>query len=196
MTFVLSTANPGKIHEMREILSELDIEFVTRHDLGINEDIAETGVTFKENALIKAEAICKATGMPSIADDSGLMVDALGGAPGVYTSTFGGDGLSDSERCECLLQKMANEEHRCAKFVCTIVCVFPDGDFLMAEGECHGIITTAPRGTGGFGYDPIFQADGKTGTMAELPPEEKNRISHRGLALREFAMLVRKRDIV
>jgi len=194
MKFVLATSNPGKIREMKEVFSELDIEFTTRKDLGVELEIEETGSTFKENALLKAKAICKVSGMPAIADDSGFMVDALNGEPGVYSSSFGGEGLSDKQRCEFLLEKLLDVRQRGAKFVCTIVCVFPDGEVIVSEGECLGEITGRPRGGGGFGYDPVFLADGFDKTMAELSPEEKNRVSHRGKALRGFVRALESRE--
>ena len=184
--YVLATANPGKISEMRLILSSLGIEVITRKDLGIDMEIEETGTTFFENAKLKADAICLASGMPSIADDSGLIVDALDGKPGVYASSFGGEHLSAEERCRYLLNQMGNTEQRRAKFVCTIVCTFPDGNVLIANGECCGEITAKLIGSGGFGYDPVFLPDGKDKTMAELTADEKNEISHRGKALRNF----------
>ena len=184
--FVLATANPGKIREMREILSGLGIEVVSREEVGIDIDVEETGSTFWENAALKAEAICKASGLPSIADDSGLMVDSLGGVPGVYSSSYGGEHLRDDERCEYLLKNMENIEQRGAKFVCVIVCAFPDGSCLTAEGECRGSIVFSPRGANGFGYDPVFIADGMNKTMAELLPVEKKAVSHRGKALQNL----------
>jgi XTP/dITP diphosphohydrolase len=189
-TAVLATTNPGKIDEMREILSLRNIEVVTREQLGITIDVEETGTTFFENAKIKAEAICGISGLPAIADDSGLIVEALDGGPGVYSSSFGGENITAAERCAYLLKRMENMEQRRAKFVCIIVCVFPDGGLLTAHGECNGRILTAPRGTGGFGYDPVFKPDGKDRTLAELSAEEKNAISHRGNALRTFAELL------
>lgn len=195
MTFALATANPGKIREMSQILSGLGFEVVSRKELGIDMDIEETGTTFKENALLKAKAICEASGLPSIADDSGLMVESLGGAPGVYSSSYGGEGLDDNGRCMYLINEMKNMEHRGAKFVCNIVCLFPDGEMLAAEGECRGLILEAPRGAGGFGYDPIFLVEGLSKTMAELSPLEKNKISHRGIALKEFVLLFNERGI-
>jgi len=189
--FVLATANPGKVKEMQELLSGLDIKFITRDDLGIDIDIEETGTTFYENSLLKAEAICKLTGIPSIADDSGLIVDALNGEPGVYSSSYGGEALTSPERCEYLLNKMKNLEQRQAKFVCTIVCIYPDGRILSSVGECNGKITTKLDGTGGFGYDPVFLPDGYNKTMAQLSTDEKNKISHRGIALRNFAKLLK-----
>ena len=186
MKFVIATANPGKIHEMREILSEFAIETVTREDLGINVEVDESGSTFRENALLKAKAICEVSGLPSIADDSGLMVDALGGGPGVDTSSFGGADLDCKQRCAYLLEKLQGTEQRSAKFVCTVVCVYPDGNILTAEGECQGEIADSPRGEEGFGYDPVFMAKESDKTMAELTPGEKHRLSHRGKALRQF----------
>jgi len=190
-TFVLATANPGKINEMREILSEFDINVATRKELGIDMEVEETGSTFIENAMLKAAAICKAADLPAIADDSGLVIDALDGQPGLYSSTFGGEELNNEQRVTYLLKLMENMEHRSAKFVCTIVCAFPDGSILSARGECNGSILTEPRGKGGFGYDPVFLPQGYDKSMAELPADEKNRISHRGLALKEFAGLLR-----
>ena len=187
MKLVLATANPGKIKEMSEILSDLGIGIVTRDHLGIDIDVKETGKTFLENAGLKAEAICAASGMPAIADDSGLVVEALGGEPGVYSSTYGGEGLTSKKRCKYLLNKMEGVKHRGAKFVCTVVCVFPDGVKIMATGESAGSISTELQGIGGFGYDPVFIPDGKEKTMAELSSVEKNAISHRGIALRIFS---------
>jgi XTP/dITP diphosphohydrolase len=190
LKYVLATANSGKVKEMQDILSKLDIEVISRKDLGIEVDIEETGMTFFENAKLKAEAICKLTSMPSIADDSGLMVDALDGKPGVFSSSFGGDELTDVERCNYLLDLMKDKKDRRAKFICTIVCAFPDGDLLTATGECAGTITEELKGMGGFGYDPIFKPVGKDKTMAELSSDEKNNISHRAIALRAFSGLL------
>lgn len=195
MKYALATANPGKIKEIREILSNLGIDFVTREDLGIDFDIEETGDTFFENAKLKAEAICKASNMPAIADDSGLVVDALDGAPGVYTSSYGGEELSNDERYMYMLDKMKNidnMEQRTAKFVSTIVCAYPDGKILTASGECEGHIAKSPRGTGGFGYDPVFVPAGEERTLAEMSLVEKNAISHRGKALRKFAEVLKE----
>jgi XTP/dITP diphosphohydrolase len=191
LCYVLATANPGKIGEMREILSALGIDYITRDDLSIDIEVEETGSTFLENATLKARAICTASGMPAIADDSGLVVDALGGEPGLYSSSYGGAELTDKERCLYLLKKMKNMEQRQAKFVCTIVCAFPDDTLLTASGECNGTILTNPRGDNGFGYDPVFLPDGKNKTTAELTAVEKNAISHRGAALREFAVILK-----
>ena len=187
MKFALATANKGKITEICEILSEHNIKAVTRDELGINVEIEETGFSFYENALIKAKVICKLSGLPSIADDSGICIDALDGAPGIFASSFGGENLTDSERNEYLLSLLDDVEHRGAKFVCNIVCVFPNDDVINAVGECKGEILRTPIGTNGFGYDPVFRAEGQTKSMAELPTQVKNDISHRGRALKAFA---------
>ena len=187
MRYVLASANPGKVREMRDIMSELGVEVVSRDELGVNIDVEETGDTFFENARLKAVALCAETGLPSIADDSGLVVEALGGEPGVYSSTYGGESLSNDERNEYLLEKMRYMEHRSAKYVCTIVCAYPDGSIITSNGECRGEIARFPSGKSGFGYDPVFYIQELGKTMAELTPEEKNAISHRGAALRAFA---------
>jgi len=186
MKFVIATANPNKIKEMREILTDLGIDVVTREEMGIFIDVEETGTTFFENSLLKANAIMATSKMPAIADDSGLAVEALDGEPGVYSSSYGGENLSSHKRCEYLLDKMKDTEHRKAKFICIINCVFPNGDLITAEGECLGSITHELRGTSGFGYDPVFKPNGFEKTMAELTPAEKNEISHRGKALSTF----------
>ena len=193
MKLVLATANKGKISEMQDILSGMGIKIVTRKDLGIELEVEETGTTFLENATLKAEAICKVSGLPAIADDSGLVVDALNGEPGVYSSSYGGPELDDRQRCEFLLGKLRNVEQRNAKFVCNIVCVFPDGFVLESAGECRGAISAEPRGSNGFGYDPVFLVHGYDRTLAELSPDEKNEVSHRGKALRGFSLLLRER---
>ena len=192
--FVLASANPEKVKELREILTGFGINVITRRDLGVDIEVEETGETFIDNATLKAKAICEATGLPSIADDSGLIVDALGGAPGLYTSSFGGENLDSEGRCHYLLEVMDGKEQRGATFVTSIVCAFPDGVLLTALGECRGSIATSPRGKNGFGYDPVFISEGMDRTMAELKPEEKHGISHRGKALKQFARLMR--DIV
>jgi len=166
--FVLASANPEKVEELREILTGININVVTRQELGVNIDVDETGGSFVDNATLKAKAICEATGIPSIADDSGLMVDALGGAPGLYTSSFGGENLDNKERCHYLLEVMDGAELRNATFISSIVCAFPDGSLITAQGECKGSIAAAPRGNNGFGYDPVFIAEGMDKTMAEL----------------------------
>ncbi len=185
MTFILASNNEGKLTEMRQILSALGVDILPQNEAGITLEPEETGDTFYENACIKAETISKASGMPAIADDSGLMVEALGGRPGVYSKRYGGIS-DDTERNSFLLKELENTEHRAAKFVSCIVCYFPNGDILSAEGECRGEILSDPRGDGGFGYDPVFLVAGTDKSMAELTSKEKNNVSHRGNALRAF----------
>ena len=187
MKFVLATHNPGKLEEMSAILSKQNVEVVLPADLGLTVDVEETGTTFAENVLLKAEAVCKASGLPAIADDSGLCVDALSGAPGVYSARYGGEGLDDAGRCGLLLSSLRGQTSRTAHFACAIACVFPDGKKLTAEGRCDGTIAFAPMGEDGFGYDPVFFVPEYRRTFAQLTPEEKNAVSHRGKALRAFA---------
>lgn len=183
--FILASNNKNKLRELKEILSALGEEVVSQSEAGLSLEAEETGATFAENAYIKAKAALDASGQPCIADDSGLCVDALGGAPGVYSARYGG-GLSDGEKCTLLLKNTENAEQRSARFVSSIACVFPNGDILRAEGICEGEISDAPRGENGFGYDPIFYIPELGKTMAELSGEEKNAVSHRGRALRIF----------
>ncbi len=181
MTFIIATHNAHKLEELRRILLPLGIEAIIDPALP---DVEETGTTFAENAFIKADAACAFTGLPAIADDSGLMVDALGGEPGVYSARYAPVG----SRKATVLKKLENvpDEARGAQFVSSVCCVFPNGDTVTAEGVCRGTIGHEPRGEGGFGYDPIFVTESGR-TFAELTAEEKDAISHRGLALRAFA---------
>ena len=185
--FVLATHNPGKLKEMSAILAELGIQVVGPDELGIDVEVEETGTTFAENAMLKAQAICAASGLPAISDDSGLCVDALNGGPGVYSARYGGEGLDDRGRTMLLLENMRGQTTRAAHFACAICCVFPSGDTLTAEGRCEGAIAFAPMGEGGFGYDPVFLVPEKAKTFSQLTAEEKNAISHRGKALRAFS---------
>lgn len=186
MRAVLASQNEKKLRELREILSDFGMEVILQSQAGVDVEVEETGVTFEENAVLKAEAVCAATGLPAISDDSGLMVDALGGAPGVYSARYGGEGLDDTRRWQLLLTNMEGEDNRACRFVSVICCAFPNGDRLLARGECPGVLAREARGTGGFGYDPVFYLPDRGKTMAELSPEEKNQISHRGNALRAF----------
>ena len=190
--FVLATHNPGKLKEMSAILAELGIQVVGPDELGIDVEVEETGTTFAENAMLKARAICAASGLPAIADDSGLCVDALNGGPGVYSARYGGEGLDDRGRTMLLLQNMRGQTTRAAHFACAICCVFPSGDTLTAEGRCEGAIAFAPMGEGGFGYDPVFLVPEKAKTFSQLTAEEKNAISHRGKALEAFQVKLRE----
>ena len=200
MRFVVATHNRKKLEELSRILSALDIEAVTGDQIGVVlSEPDETGVTFEENARIKAESACRETGLPAVADDSGLMVDALDGAPGVHSARYAGTGTSDADRNVKLLNALKDtpKERRTAKFVSVICCVFPDGDVVTARGECPGRIAYAPRGEDGFGYDPLFIVDGGLPgagkTFAELTGEEKDAVSHRGNALRVFSARLREK---
>ncbi|MGM9619665.1 MAG: XTP/dITP diphosphatase [Oscillospiraceae bacterium] len=187
MKFVLASQNRGKLAEMEEILSRLGVEVVLQSDLGLSVEVEETGTTFMENARLKAVAVMQASGLPAIADDSGLCVDALGGGPGVYSARYGGGDLTDAEKVQLLLSNMRGASTRAAHFASAIVCAFPDGNELTAEGRVDGSIAYAPVGEGGFGYDPVFFYPAAGKTFAQLSREEKAQVSHRGNALRAFA---------
>ena len=180
MKVILASKNQHKLTELSAILSQLGFEIALESEYGLDIDVEETGTTFEENSFLKADAVMKASGLPVLADDSGLMVDALDGAPGVYSARYGHK-ASDKERTAYLLENMKDvpEERRGAKFVCVITCLFPDGRKIVARGECPGVIARAPHGENGFGYDPVFY-------LPELPSEQKNAISHRARALQDF----------
>jgi XTP/dITP diphosphohydrolase len=182
---VIATRNPGKFREIKAILSSLPLKFLSLEDFPDLPEVVEDGATFAENAGKKARTIAALTGRPTIADDSGLAVDSLQGRPGVFSSRYAGENATDAERCQKLLKEMAivSEEQRQAKCVCAMAVALPGGRMEVVEGECEGRITFAPRGRNGFGYDPIFFVPQLGKTMAELEPEEKNRISHRAQAL-------------
>ena len=186
MKLVLASKNKKKLVEMNEILSHLGIEVCSEAEAGVDVEVEETGTTFEENSLLKARAVMEASGLPAIADDSGLCVDALNGAPGVYSARYGGEGLDDTGRCRLLLENMKGQMPRTAKFVSVITCCFPSGDVLTARGDCPGTIAFAPQRAGGFGYDPVFFVPPLKKTFAQLTAEEKNAISHRGKALEVF----------
>lgn len=186
MKMVLASKNPHKLTELSAILSQLGVEVVLESDVGVDVDVEETGETFEENASLKAHTVMKATGLPAIADDSGLCVTALGGGPGIYSARYGGEGLKDADRYNLVLDGLRGELDRSAKFVSCICCVFPNGDTVTARGECPGVITYSPLGEDGFGYDPIFMVPEKKMTFAQMTAEEKNAISHRGRALKRF----------
>ena len=186
MKLVLASKNAKKLVEMNDILFHLGVEVCSEAEAGVDLEVEETGTTFEENSLLKAKAVMEASGLPAIADDSGLCVDCLNGAPGVYSARYGGEGLDDTGRYKLLLANMPKGEARTAKFVSVITCCFPNGDVLTARGECPGTIAFAPMGEGGFGYDPVFFLPKLKKTFAQLSPEEKNAISHRGLALEAF----------
>ena len=187
MKMVLASKNAHKLVEMKAILSQLGVDVVLESDVGVDVDVEETGTTFEENSLLKARAVMEASGLPAIADDSGLSVDALNGAPGVYSARYGGEGLDDKGRYTLLLNSMRGQTTRAAHFACAIACAFPGGKTLTAEGRCDGAIAFAPLGEGGFGYDPVFLVPEKGKTFGQLTAEEKSEISHRGRALRDFS---------
>lgn len=184
MKLFLATNNQGKIREYRRLLADLPLELLTPSDMGITREVEETGTTFTENARLKAVAFAEESGLPTLADDSGLEVDALGGEPGIRSARYAGDGASDADRTALVLEKMKDVpmEKRTARFRCVIAYARPNGVVKYGDGVCQGIIATAPSGQNGFGYDPIFYLPELGRTMAELSPEEKNCVSHRGEA--------------
>ena len=186
MKIIAATKNKNKLREFGEILKGFEI--ISQEEAGIDIDVEETGTTFEENSLLKAQAIYEKSGIPAIADDSGLCVDALGGEPGVYSARYGGEGYDDAGRVQLLLKNMKNipDEKRTARFVCAITMVSDDG-IITARGECEGRINHAPVGENGFGYDPVFYMEEYGKTTAQMSPDEKNAVSHRGKALRIFA---------
>jgi len=190
---LVATTNRGKQREYRELLCELPAEIVFPDELGIALEVEEDGATFRENAAKKAAALARASGLIAVADDSGLEVDALGGAPGVRSSRWAGEDADDPKRRAFLLEKLRGvPAPRKARFVCVIAVARPGGGVEYAEGECRGEITFAERGSNGFGYDPVFQVEGRDATMAEIPPEEKNTISHRARAARAAVPILRR----
>lgn len=186
MKFIIATNNKKKLKELSAILGTLGVEAVSLAEAGVESDVEETGTTFEENSRLKAVAAMEKSGLPAIADDSGLEVDALGGEPGIYSARYGGDKCADDkERYEYLLENMENvpEGKRTARFVSVITCTFPDGREVVARGEIEGEILRAPSGEGGFGYDPIFFVPSEGMTTAEMSAERKNEISHRARSL-------------
>lgn len=184
MKFIIASNNQHKLIELSRILNPLGIEAVTAKQAGISlDDVEETGTTFAENAFLKAEAAYKKTGMPAIADDSGLSVDALDCRPGVYSARYAGENATDEDRYMKLLSELEGVEadKRTAHFTSSICCILPDGEKIAVEGVCDGVISTAPCGDGGFGYDPVFMVGDKS--YAQLTAEEKDAVSHRGKAL-------------
>lgn len=186
MKVVLASKNAHKLQELQDILSAQGVEVILESAAGVDVEVEETGTTFEENSLLKARAVMEASGLPAIADDSGLMVDALNGAPGVYSARYGGPGLDDVGRYRLLLENMRGVLDRKCRFVSAITLCMPSGDIVTARGECPGTLAYAPQGENGFGYDPIFFVPEKKKTFAQLTAEEKNAISHRGRALQLF----------
>lgn len=193
MKVVIATGNQGKLREFKRILEPLGFEAVSMKELNLTLDVEETGDTFSENAQIKASAVCQAAGLPAVADDSGLCVDALDGAPGVYSARYSGQG--DDQNNQKLLREMQGvpEEKRTARYVCAICCCFPDGTQLTAQASCEGKIGYGLSGSQGFGYDPLFYVGDRS--FGQYGDEEKDAISHRGKALRLFCERLKERQM-
>lgn len=181
---LLATNNKGKAREYKSLLEGVPFELVMPAEVGINAEVAEVGRSFEENASLKAKTLAAQSGLLALADDSGLEVSALGGEPGTLSARYAGEGASDSDRVNYLLTRLEGvpQEKRAARFRCVIAIATPQGDVELCSGECEGVIAFEPEGEGGFGYDPIFYLPELDKTMAELPLEEKNKISHRGKA--------------
>lgn len=193
MKFIIASKNKKKIAELERILNPLGIDAVTENDLNITiPEVEETGETFAQNAYLKAFSACKASSLPAIADDSGLCVDALGGAPGVYSARYSGENATDKSNNALLIENLKefSKNERTAKFCCAISVVFPNGDNIKCFGECKGLIGFEPSGDGGFGYDPYFYVG--ENSFASLTAKEKDKISHRGNALRELKVKLKE----
>lgn len=193
MKLVLATNNAHKLSEIRQILGDRFEEILSLRDLGITQDIEETGTTLKENAIIKATTIMKITGLPTLADDTGLMVDALNGEPGVYSARYAGEQHDDKANVAKLLKNLEpyKGKERSAHFVTCMVIAYPNGKIKTVEGRTDGEITTSPSGKNGFGYDPVFYSYDLNKVFAEATPEEKNSVSHRGRALAKIIPLIK-----
>ena len=192
---VFATGNEGKMREVRLILKDLGLPVLSMKEAGVSLDIEENGTTFAENAMIKAKAVWQQTGVIVLADDSGLVVDYLGGEPGVYSARYLGEDTSYEIKNQAIIDRLADakEEERTARFVSAIAAVLPDGSELVTEGKVEGLIAHEPAGNGGFGYDPIFYLPEYGVTSAEIPIEKKNEISHRGKALEAMKIKLRER---
>lgn len=187
MKFIIATNNEHKLIELKRILEPLGINAFSPKEYGISfDDVEENGLTFKENSLIKAKAALDKTGLPAIADDSGICVDALDGAPGIYSARFAGENATDVDKNNLILKKLENvsDDDRGAHYTCAISCVFPNNDIIQVEGKCYGKIAYKPDGDGGFGYDPIFLYNGVS--FGKVSADEKDKVSHRGNALRKL----------
>ena len=195
---IFATGNEKKMKEIREILGALPLEILSMKEAGVSADIVEDGKTFEENALIKARAICKLAGEMVLADDSGLEIDYLNKEPGIYSARYMGEDTSYHIKNKSLIDRLEGvpDEKRTARFVCAIAAVFPDGKELVVRGTVEGIIGYEEKGENGFGYDPIFYLPERGCTTAELPPEEKNSISHRGNALRLMKELLEREHLL
>lgn len=191
---IIASNNAGKLREFKELLSPYGFDVVSMREAGFDEEIIEDGETFEENAHIKARAVFEATGEPTIADDSGLEIDFLDGAPGVYSARYAGEGASDADRCNKVLSEMHGvaRELRDARFVCTIYFIYAEDDEYSVRGEVCGYIGDEPQGENGFGYDPIFMVNDNE-SMADLDDEEKNRISHRAVAFQKLSEILKEK---
>ncbi|MBQ6160633.1 MAG: RdgB/HAM1 family non-canonical purine NTP pyrophosphatase [Oscillospiraceae bacterium] len=193
MKVVLASRNRHKLEEIQNILARYDMELVLQSDLGLDIDVEENGTSFEENSELKARAVMEASGLPAIADDSGLCVDALGGAPGIYSARYGApDCVTDWDRLCFLLRNLKGirSEERTARFVCVITLLYPDGRKLVARGTCEGMIAYEPSGEDGFGYDPVFYLPTHGCTFAQMGQERKNQISHRANALNRLCQML------
>ena len=194
MKLVLATQNPKKLKEMNEILRHLGVEVVSEAELGVRIEVEETGETFTDNARLKATAVMQATGLPAVADDSGLCVDALNGGPGVYSARYAmmaGEGSGDAANNALLLRRMKGKTDRSCAFICALALKIPGRETLIAEGSCPGVLLEEERGTGGFGYDPLFLYEPLNKTFAEVTEEEKNQISHRARACEKMLEIMK-----
>jgi XTP/dITP diphosphohydrolase len=191
---LIATHNPGKVREFRQLLLHPSREWVGLDDLAISDDVQETGCTFAENALLKARAYARLTGLTALADDSGLEVDALGGRPGVLSARYAGPGATDEDRYRLLLRELeaVPEDRRQGRFRCAIAVAWPDGRCALATGRCEGTIAFEPHGSRGFGYDPVFVVPRYSRTMAELSSEIKNELSHRARAAQALLTLLER----
>ncbi len=196
MKIIAATGNVGKIKEIKKIFSDDNVEIISMGEIGIDIDIEENGTTFEENSLIKARTIAEMTGEVALADDSGLCVEVLGGAPGIYSARYAGDDATDDERIEKLLNELSGEENRNAKFVSVIAVVFPDGREMTASGEVKGEISHKASGNGGFGYDPVFFSDELGKTFGEATADEKNEISHRARAIKKMYQMMKENELL
>lgn len=196
LEMVLATRNAGKAAELQALLRArygAEITLLTLSEIGFEGDIEETGQTFAENALLKARAAAAASGKIGLGDDSGLVVPALGGAPGIYSARYAGEHGNDEKNNAMLLQNLSGKTDRRAFFECVLACALPNGENFTVSGRCEGIILESPRGRNGFGYDPLFYVPGLGKTLAEMSGEEKNAISHRGAAVRQFVAAFARR---
>ncbi len=193
-TIIIATKNRGKVRDFEELFSSYNIEVKSLYDFPDMKDVEETGKTFEENAKLKAEEICRELGQAVLADDSGLMIDALDGRPGVYSARYAGAEKSDQKNIEKVLQELkgVEDKSRTARFYCALSVAIPNEETILVHGTCEGKITEVPVGENGFGYDPIFYLEEKQKTMAQLTKEEKNQISHRANALEKLEVVIKE----